>query len=555
MDAPILVRELGKRFESLKTKRATWDTFWQDVANFVMPRKADITTKRTKPDTGQFPQLFDGTAIRANEILASGLVSLMSPAEARWFSFDAPAELKENDEAQQWFRACSEVAQQELATSNFYTEAHEMHLDRGCFGIAALFAQAGRVHPLNFTKFDVGSFCLAENEEGHVDTLYREFEMTYRQMLGEFGKDALTADMNARATDPKRMDETLKIIHAIYPRRPEEIDPRKLDALNKPFASVYFTQEKLHIFRESGFDEQPFAATRYLKWGGEVYGMSPAWIALPDARQLNFLEKQMDALAEIKAFPRMLIPDSLEGTVDMRAGGVTYFDPNNPNARPTEWATQGEYNVGKDRAEWKRKAINEAFHVDFFRMFADLQKQMTAREVIERSSEKLMQFSATATLLTTEFFNPMLQRVWGILLRGGMFPPPPTIFQELGFIPEPRLTYSSRIALAIKAMENQAFLRHVEVMQPLWQVQPELLDNYDFDEITRDVARNDGFPARWLKDMEKIEQLRQARAEAMQRQQEMEQAQMAASAAKDVGSIKPDSAVAGMMQQGILSAP
>jgi hypothetical protein len=98
-------------------------------------------------------------------------------------------------------------------------------------------------------------------------------------------------------------------------------------------------------------------------------------------------------------------------------------------------------------------------------------------------------------------------------------------------------------------------LRHVEVMQPLWQVQPELLDNYDFDEITRDVARNDGFPARWLKDMEKIEQLRQARAEAMQRQQEMEQAQMAASAAKDVGSIKPDSAVAGMMQQGILSAP
>jgi hypothetical protein len=525
------------------------------MANFVMPRKADVTSNTSKPDNGKFPQLFDGTAIRANEVLASGMVSLMSPAEARWFSFDPPNEIKRVDSIAGWFRECSEVAQQELSTSNFYTEVHEMHLDRGCFGTAALFVQEGKRNILNFSKIDVGTFVLAENEEGMIDTIFRAFELSYRALLSEFGPDALTDEMRTRAADPKRMDDMVEVIHAIYPRSPAEIDPRKIDPLNKLFASVYFCPKKNHLLRESGFDEQPFSATRYLKWGKEVYGISPAWVALPEARQLNFLEKQMDALAEIKAFPRMLIPDSLEGSIDMRAGGVTYFDPNNPNAKPVEWATQGEYNIGKDRAEWKRKAIQEAFHVDFFRMFADLQKQMTAREVIERASEKLMQFSATATLLTTEFFNPTLQRVWGILLRSGVFPPPPSKFQELGFVPEPKVTYSSRVALAIKAMENQAFFRHMEAMVPLLQMHPEAADNYNFDEVLRDLARNDGFPNRWLKDAAAVEQLRQARAEAQARQQELMEAQAAAQAAAQVGSIKNDSLAAGMMEQGILQAP
>jgi hypothetical protein len=538
------VEQLCKRHATLNTHRASWDSFWQDVANFVMPRKAQINTITDTPTTEKFDQLYDSTAIQANETLASGLVSLMSPAESRWFSFDPPPAIKENDESAQWFTKCTEVVQLELAKSNFYTEIHELHLDRGCFGTSAIFVSEGKRSALNFRKIDVGTFSLSEDEEGMIDTIYRDFKMSYRQLVSMFGEDALSPKHREFAMDPQRMDQKIDVIHAIFPRSPKDIDPTKSDALNKPFASIYFDAKEKHLFSQGGYAEQPFCASRYLKWGDQVYGMSPSWIALPDARQLNFLEKQMDALAEIKAFPRVLIPEGMEGAVDLRAGGATYFDPSAPNAMPREWATQGDYMLGKDRAEIKRQSIRDAFHVGFFQMFAQIDKQMTAREVSERASEKLMQFSSTATLLTTELFNPLLQRVWGICARAGLFPPPPDIFVQFGFIPEPQVTYSSRVALAIKSMENQAFLRHSEAMMAVWQLQPEILDNYNMDEIMRDMSRNDGFPARWLRETKEIQQLRQMRAEQAAAQAEMEQQLAQAQIAKDAGSVPADSPVA-----------
>ena len=133
----------------------------------------------------------------------------------------------------------------------------------------------------------------------------------------------------------------------------------------------------------------------------------------------------MDALAEVSAFPRILAPDTHKQEFDLRACGITYYDSSNPAAVPREWATQGKYDVGKDRSEQRRQIIRECYHVDLFRMFAELDKQMTAREVAERSAEKINQFTATFTRLTTELFTPMLQRIFRLAYRAGILPPVP----------------------------------------------------------------------------------------------------------------------------------
>lgn len=38
------------RYQSLNTQRQTWEEHWQEVADYMMPRKADITKKRSKGD-------------------------------------------------------------------------------------------------------------------------------------------------------------------------------------------------------------------------------------------------------------------------------------------------------------------------------------------------------------------------------------------------------------------------------------------------------------------------------------------------------------------------
>jgi hypothetical protein len=557
MSKPELANYILARNADLKTERATWDTVWQELSEYFLPRKADITSKKSTADTQRYNEVFDGSSIQAAATLANGQLAYITPADSRWFAYDPPFALRKNDKAKTWYQECSEIAQFLLSTSNFYSEVHETFFDDSVFGTYCLTIKPGKSHPFVFSSQPCGSYTIAENEEGLIDTRYFEIELDVIQAAGEFGEENLSEKLRKHLEEFKKNGkggtQKFKFVHAIYPRPDSERDVKKLDGPNKPWASVYVEEASKHVCRVSGFDEKPFFSGRHVKTTFGPYGVSPAWNALPDARQLNFLAKQLDALAEQKAFPRFLVPNTHEGEIDLRAAGATYFDPSNPNAVPREWLTAGDYNIGLERENRKTQSINQAMHVDLFRMFAALDKQMTAREVAERAGEKLAQFSPAFARKTTELLSPLLQSLFGICLRGGMFPQPPkeaAIMQNgQPVIGLPNINYISRIALALRAMQNIAWVRTVETSIPLWQLRPDLLDNYDLDQIERDRARNEGNPANWLRPEDEVEAMRKARAEAQARQAQMEQAAMAAEAAGKVGGIKQDSAIVQAMQQ------
>ena len=39
---------IKKRLGELESHRGTWEEHWQDILDYVMPRKAEITSKREK---------------------------------------------------------------------------------------------------------------------------------------------------------------------------------------------------------------------------------------------------------------------------------------------------------------------------------------------------------------------------------------------------------------------------------------------------------------------------------------------------------------------------
>jgi hypothetical protein len=194
-------------------------------------------------------------------------------------------------------------------------------------------------------------------------------------------------------------------------------------------------------------------------------------------------------------------------------------------------------------------------HVDMFRMFASLDRPaMTATEVAERASEKLVQFSPSFTRKTTELLTPMLRGVFGILIRGGQFLPPPReaiLMDALGqpIIPEPEVSYVSKVALAIRAMQNLSLARTMERNAIIAQVRPEVLDNFKWDTIARETARNDGLPADWLAEADEVEEARTARAEAQAQMQQQQSMLTMAEAAGKAGSVKQDSALGRLMNQ------
>ena len=546
------------RHQDLASERAPWDTLWQELAEYFLPRKAEIASKRSTVDSSRYDVLFDTTGIQAAATLANGQLAYITPADSRWFVYEPPRGV-DSDKAKQWYAKCSEITQLLLATSNLYTEVHELYYQDSVFGTYCMFSEAGQSHPLIFTTFDIGTYSLAEDDEGLINTVFRELELTTLQAADKFGEDALAPAMKKKLADIRSSGKggtvKHKFIHAIYKRGEADRERGKEDGPNKMWASVYVDQSNKHVVRNSGYDEKPFFAGRHVKSQQGTYGVSPALMALPEARQLNFLGKQLDALAEVKAFPRLLMPATHEGEVDLRSGGVTYYDPTQPNALPQEWATAGDYNIGLERENRKTQAINTAMHVDMFRMFAQLEKaNMTATEVAERASEKLVQFSPSFTRKTTELLSPMLRGVFGILIRNGHFPPPPEdaiLMDAMGqpIIPEPEVSYVSKVALAIRAMQNLSLARTMERNAIIAQVRPEVLDNFNWDKIARETARNDGLPSDWLAEADEVEEARAARAQAQAQMQQQQQMLTMAEAAGKAGSVKQDSALGRLMNQ------
>lgn len=540
-----LAEEVIRRNADLKSDRGSWDTLWQDIANYVMPRKSQVTNRKTEDVTGYTDDLYNLEAVRANQILAAGQKDYLISGE--WFAYDPPSHLMEDDEAKTWYSRCTKIAAKELYRSNFYLEAHEMFLDRGAFGTANLFLDEGKRTVINFHKDDVGTFSIGEDCEGLVDTYFREFKLTARQCVQKFGLEACSESIRKAIEDKSapKLDKKFAFIHAVYPREDSARQRQKVDGPNKPIASVYVCVDDRAIVRNAGYDEMPSAVSRFLKWGESPYGYSPSIEALPTVRQVNFIEQQMDALAEVSAFPRVLVPENMEGQVDLRAGGVTTFDPNTQNgAMPKEWATQGRYDIGLERVKSKNEAIREAYHVDLFHMLKQIDGgQMTAYEVAQRMAEKVASFSPTFYRLQSEVFNPVLGRLFNILYRAGRFPDPPAsvVVEEAGELrlEVPEVTLTSKLALAIKAAENNAFSQMVAILAPVAELHPEILDNYDLDKVSRGIGRNLSVPAEWQRTEGDVAAIREERARAQEAAQQLEMAQGAAKAAKDASGASP----------------
>ena len=68
-----------------ETQRQTWESHWQEVADFVVPRKADVTKNRS-PGDKRSELVFDGTAIHAAELLSASLHGMLTIWPPSWFS-------------------------------------------------------------------------------------------------------------------------------------------------------------------------------------------------------------------------------------------------------------------------------------------------------------------------------------------------------------------------------------------------------------------------------------------------------------------------------------
>lgn len=523
-----LAQRLIEQATALDTQRMPHESIWDDLGQICFPRHGALShTQNVLPvsgnERGRVAQNFDGTAMRACDTLATGQASRITPMGARWFVLRPPAHLKNNQGALNWYATCGEIMESFLGASNFYNRAFQGYQYRGGHGIAAMECTSGANNRgLHFRILPTGTYSIAENSLDEVDTIFRRAHLTPAQVLEMFKEDT-PAEIRKKYDEPTtRHVKSEEMLHAIYPRT--ERDPRKRDDLNKPVASVHVHVATVTVLRESGFDSNPVAVSRWATDPRSPYGWGPGDYALPEAAQANFQEQMLDVLAETAAFPRVLYPAGMKDEIDFAAMGLTSFDPQaGENARPQEWLTGGRYDIGKDRAADKRASIESAFFVDLFKSISRLPRDVTATQVSALVSESRELFHPIFASMTREWTTPTLRRSWQILMLQGAFPPPPAAVIQSddlsAFIADPDVEYVSAMALALEQGHLGKLNNVLGVLAPFAASDPAWLRALNPETIVPHLIRAEGLPVIFLRTPEQLAALAAAEQQAAAAQQ------------------------------------
>jgi len=250
----------------------------------------------------------------------------ITPSNQRWFSLQSGLRGKEkSSRVDEWFAESTEIMFAELGRSNFYTEIHETFLDRCLTGTGCLFCDTLPDGRLNFRHIPSGTYAIAEGENGQVNTLVRQFKLTPHQAAEKFGYKKLPESVRKDFDDPrKRFTVRHEFLHLVFPRQNCDFGHDLVNAKRMKWASVYLVWgvEK-QVIREEGYNEFPFLVTRFLRYGDGPYGYAPGLDVMEEITATLKLERVMDVLAEVAAFPRIIQLAEQVGEVDLRAGGVT----------------------------------------------------------------------------------------------------------------------------------------------------------------------------------------------------------------------------------------
>ena len=560
------------RQQRLKSKRQNWDNLWQDLSDYFCPGRI-TAIRREEEGARKTKKIYDNTGADAAQKLAAGLYSRTVNPASKWFYITletADEELENNSEINKWFDIARDRTQS-VINKRGTGALYQTYCDLTSLCNAVLFIQEDPISGVSFRTYPIDRVDIAEDYRGVVDTVYRKFEMTLRQIDQEFPGKLPHDKLQQMETEP---DAKAWVLHVVAPRT--DRDPDKIDNLNMPFESLYILCEGPVLLEESGYPEMPYAVARLEVRAGELYGRGPATIALPEVKSLNEMAKlQLDG-SNMRLRPPLDVPLNAYVNPIQLIPGYKNLNQDEGGRRITALNVAGDLQYTAKDIELQQNKVKEIFYND--QLYLRTNAEMTATEVQKRSEIQMQLMGPWQGRLELELFEPMINRILGILIRQGEVPPPP---QELlenadrdtfsgrpeGYYEESRMqlagkkskkgkkqtpkqevkerqkystralkiVYDSPLARAQRLVDvqviDQVKMSIAQSMQLNPQGAQEYLMRFDMVQMEVDRAKALGLPTKYIVSQEQYEQ---AKAQMQQQQQQM-QAMQQMGAMADVG--------------------
>ena len=536
--------KLFTRWGQLKTERATWWAHWQEITTYLLPRNGRFYVQDRDKGWRRHNNIYDNTGTRALRVLGAGMMAGATSPARPWFRLGtADPELNSYQPVKIWLNEVTTRMQMVFQRSNTYRTLHQMYEELGAFGTAASIVLPDYNNVIHHYPVTVGEFAIAQDYQGKVCTIYREFEKTVGEIVKEYGyKNCSTTVRNLY--DRGSLDAWVRLIQAIEPRADRDI--RKKDALNMAWGSYTFEVggNPQQFLRESGFKDFPALVPRWATAGGDIYGNSPGMEVLGDVKQLQHEQLRKAQVIDYQTKPPLQVPTSMKNRdVESLPGGISFYDGQSAGIK-----TAFEVNLNLQHLlgdiQDVRERVRGGFYADLFLMLANAtDTRMTATEVAERHEEKLLMLGPVMERLHNELLDPLIDMTFQRMLEAGVIPPPPQELQGM----ELSVEFVSMLAQAQRAIGTNSVDRYVANLGAVASFKPEVLDKFDADKWADSYADMLGVDPNLIVGTDQVAVVRQARAKMEAQRAQMEQVKQMSEVGRNLGTVQTgDGTNAGM---------
>ena len=444
------VKSVIGNYKYLYDNDGTWWSYYQDVANFALPRKAWVSTIKSSAQELNLNFLYDSRATLAVMKSSAGFHSnLTNPSTRWWQSGLIEDKFMQSGKAQKYFRECDDIQYDVMNQSNFNRSMMEFYPNLLVFGISTIATEESEKYKVRYTSIPVEQAIVEEDADGYICATYRPFKFTAIQLKMKF-KNNLPKTV-LKALEDGDYYKTFDCLH--YSASRDRRDVSKKDNVNMEWCSVWIAIDDEFLLEESGFMENPYATARWWKdtMNGSPRAYSPTMNVLGSIKLANAQKRTLIRVSMKQADPAYASPYKFWiAPLNLNPSAMNYYDASKFKLEQfAQMENKGNIPITADVMKLEQDLIDAGLFVNLFENLMNVTKQMTIPEVQQRLAEALNLISPYIGHVLDEGITPILFRTRAILERQLMFPPAPKELRNLDM----SIVYLSPLAKAQRSAE------------------------------------------------------------------------------------------------------
>jgi len=529
--------QCSQKWTALDSQFNIWKSLFKDITDYMLPEHGNYLD-RGKPDEStnidRFRLILNDVGSRANQILGAGMQGGLTSPSRRWFRLTlADRDLADFRPVKEWLHFAERILYGIYAGSNFYTETQNVYESQGGFGTAVLFQEESQNTVATFRNFEIGEYRVALGADGVIDTCYRQFWMTSKQMYEMFG-DNVSASVKTSVIDNSGPYQYHQVLHVLEPRKHR--NPGKIDSPNKPYASVWIEMngDDDQLLRDGGFEERPFVAPRWRKVGQNPYGFGPGLYARGNVKMIQEQEKTGIKALHREVDPPLSVPSQFKDIVSLLPGAANYRDGGTNEKIEAILNVKMDLKALEFKIQQTEERIERTFFNDLFMIIINAERagrDVTATEILGRKEEKLLLLGPTIERQVKDFLDPTIERTFNIALRKNLFPPVPEELSGQTW----EIEYISVLAQAQKLADAQSLNSYLGEVERVSALDPQMVYKTNFEEYLEQFADIVGVPPDVIRTKDEFAEIRAQLAQLEQQRLQAEQQAAGAIDMKNMG--------------------